>query len=56
MEFVSSLLALPTTGQKQLKEFIKKNGVEAYIITARFRFLEDDFNKWVKRIDPDHVF
>lgn len=46
----------PTTGQKQLKVFIKKHNIEAYIITARYGFLEDDFKKWVKKIDPDHVF
>lgn len=46
----------PTSGHKQLKEFIKKNNVEAYIITARYGFLENDFQKWIKRIDPDHVF
>lgn len=46
----------PTTGHKQLKNFIKKNNIEAYIITARYGFLEKDFKKWVKKLDPDHVF
>ena len=46
----------PTSGHKQLKEFIKKHKIQAYIISARYGFLEEDFKKWVKKLDPDHVF
>lgn len=50
----SSLFIAP--GFKELKELIKAKKVSAYIITARYNFLLDDFEKWIRKMEADKLF
>ncbi len=46
----------PQPGINELKKLIKKKKIKAYIISARYEFLEKDFQKWIKKIDKERVF
>lgn len=46
----SSLWIAP--GVEDILNLSKKGKIEAYIITARYSFLKDDFTNWIKKIDP----
>jgi uncharacterized HAD superfamily protein len=40
----------------QIEKLIKEKRIEAYIITARFSFLKDDFESWIKKINRKKIF
>lgn len=44
------------TGVDDIYPLIKKKKLKVYIISARYELLENDFNKWVARIDPEHIY
>lgn len=48
---LSSFITAP--GLSDLVELAKSGKIEAYIITARFDFLKDDFHSWIKKIKGD---
>ncbi len=50
----SSLFISP--GLNNIKELVKKEKIEAYIITARYSFLKDDFENWLKKIEANKYF
>lgn len=50
----SSLFVAP--GYKKLKKLVTANKIEAYIITARYEFLKDDFQQWLNKIEADKFF
>lgn len=43
-------------GLEDIKKLVDEGKIEAYIITARFGYLENDFNKWLKKINADKIF
>ena len=45
-----------SSGMDDIKKLIKEKKITAYIVTARYGFLGDDFKKWVKRNNIDLVF
>lgn len=50
----SSLFLQP--GIKEIKDLIKQKKIKAYIVSARYEFLEKDFWSWVKKIDKEKLF
>jgi len=46
----------PAPGIDQLLDLAKSRKIKVYIISARYEFLKKDFEFWVKKIDPDHLF
>lgn len=50
----SSLYIVPA--YQDIKKLIVDKKIEAYIISARYDFLEDDFKKWIKKIDGKSYF
>lgn len=44
------------SGIGQIKELSEKKLIEPYIITARFDYLKDDFEKWLESIDAHSFF
>jgi len=50
----SSLFA--ADGLKDVKKLIQENNIKAYLISARFDFLKNDFDEWVKKIDSEGDF
>ncbi|OGK14219.1 hypothetical protein A3H80_00775 [Candidatus Roizmanbacteria bacterium RIFCSPLOWO2_02_FULL_37_19] len=50
----SSLFIAP--GFNQIKEMSHKGLIEPYIVTARFDFLEPDFNTWIRRMRINDSF
>ncbi len=50
----SSIFIAP--GLDEIKTMIKQKKIKAYIITARYSFLKQDLEKWLKKIDVDHYF
>lgn len=47
----SSFIAAP--GLSELIKLAESGEIEAYIITARFDYLKDDFHGWIKKIKGD---
>src|SRR3990167_3706142 len=45
-----------SSGMDDIKKLIKEKKITAYIVTARYGFLGDDFKKWVKKNNIDLVF
>lgn len=45
-----------SSGMMDIKELVKDKKIKAYIVTARYGFLGDDFKKWVKKNGIDLVF
>lgn len=43
-------------GFDEIKKLVKSGKIEAYIITARYSFLEDDFKKWLTKMKINHIF
>lgn len=43
-------------GLDELKKLVDEGKVEAYIVTARFGYLEKDFRNWLKKIQADTLF
>lgn len=50
----SSIFVAP--GFDRIKEMAKKREIEAYIITARYDFLKDDFERWLDKIQAKKYF
>jgi len=40
----------------QIEKLIKEKRIKAYIVTARFSFLKDDFESWIKKINHKKIF
>ena len=51
---LSSIYIAP--GMDDIKVLVKEKKIKAYIVTARYGFLGDDFKKWVKKNEIDLVF
>lgn len=43
-------------GFEEIKKLVREGKIEAYIVTARYNFLEQDFKKWIKKMKIDHIF
>ena len=50
----SSLFIAP--GFDEIKKLVKDGKIEAYLITGRYSFLENDLRWWLKRMKIDHIF
>ncbi len=50
----SSLFVAP--GFDEIKRLVEKGKIEAYLVTARYSFLENDLKWWLKRMKIDHTF
>ena len=46
----------PSSGIKDLIKLIKQKKIKAYVISARYELLENDFIDWINTIDPDKDF
>lgn len=46
----------PARGTQLLKELIKDGKIEAHLITARYSFLDDHLNNWLRRYGLQHLF
>lgn len=51
---LSSMFIAP--GYSDIKKLIQEYDIEAYIITARYNFLKNDFKRWKKRLETDKYF
>lgn len=45
-----------SSGMDDIKKLVKEKKIKAYIVTARYGFLGDDFKEWVKKNEIDLVF
>ncbi len=54
MLHASSMFIEP--GYDRVKNLVKKNKIEGYIITARYGFLAQDFAKWQQKLEADKYF
>jgi hypothetical protein len=43
-------------GYEEIKRLSKNRKIKMYIITGRYGFLKDDYERWLKRIQADKVF
>ncbi len=43
-------------GYGEIAKLSKNRNIEFYLITGRYGFLKDDYDKWLKTIDADKVF
>jgi len=43
-------------GLEEIKKLSREGKIEAYIITGRYGFLRDDFEKWLTKIDAKKYF
>lgn len=43
-------------GFQNAKKLIKNNKIEGYIITARYGFLQEDFDKWHEKLEAEKYF
>jgi hypothetical protein len=50
----SSMFIAP--GYNEVQQMIKEHKIEAYIITARYSFLQHDFEKWLKKLQAQDHF
>lgn len=50
----SSLFIAP--GFEEIEKLAKKGAIEAYIISARYNFLQDDFHHWIKKLNKNSPF
>lgn len=46
---LSSLFVAP--GYEKVKELVAKEKIDGYIVTARYNFLKNDFEKWLVKLD-----
>lgn len=51
---LSSMFIAP--GLKDIHKLVEEGKIEAYIITARYSFLKNDFEHWKKRLGTDKYF
>lgn len=50
----SSLFIAP--GLNEIKTLVDEGKIEAFIITGRYGFLKDDFEKWMNKVNKNAVF
>lgn len=50
----SSIFQAP--GLNEVKKLVDEGKIEAYIVTARFGYMRNDFEKWLKKINADKIF
>lgn len=50
----SSLFISP--GFREIEEMVRRGEIEAYLVTARYSFLEKDFNHWLERSGAKKFF
>ena len=46
----------PAHGVKEIINLIKQKKIKAYVVSARYELLENDFVNWIKIIDPKNNF
>jgi hypothetical protein len=46
----------PSKGYDEIIKMIKHNKIKAYIISGRYRFLKNDFNDWVEKLNMKKYF
>jgi len=46
----------PASGVKEIKKLVKRNKIEAYLITSRYSFLKEEFNYWLKKLEANKYF
>ena len=46
----------PAVGTKLLKKMVREGKIEVYLITARYSFLDDHLNKWLRRKKLRDIF
>jgi len=57
LTFSSTIIILKFLSDKnELETLLKKDGIEAYVITARFNFLQNNANSWFKKLNRNNVF
>jgi len=50
----SSLFIAP--GFKEILKLVKEKKIKAYIVSSRYSFLKEDFEKWLKKLNVHHLF
>lgn len=50
----SSIFIAP--GFDEIKKLVQNHQIEAYLVTARYSFLKDDLNAWLKKIGASSYF
>ena len=50
----SSLFVAP--GLDEIRQLVKEKKIEAYIVTARYNFLQKDLDEWLKKIEAEKYF
>lgn len=46
----------PDPALSDIEKLVNRNKIKAYIITGRFRFLKNDFNYWIKKLNKNKIF
>lgn len=46
----------PARGTKLLEQLVKEGRIEAHLVTARYSFLDDHLNNWLKKYKLTHLF
>lgn len=46
----------PAKGYGRLQELLRTGKIKGYVITARYSFLEEDFQAWLNKYDPEQLF
>jgi len=54
--FLHKSSLFPAPGVKKIKQLIKEKKIKAYVISARYESLKEDFLFWKKKIDPENLF
>ena len=54
--FLHKSSLFPAPGVKEIKQLIKEKKIKAYVISARYESLKEDFLFWKKKIDPENLF
>ena len=54
--FLHKSSLFPAPGVEEIKQLIKEKKIKAYVISARYESLKEDFLFWKKKIDPENLF
>jgi hypothetical protein len=54
--FLHKSSLFPAKGIDEIKQLIKQKKIKAYVISARYESLKEDFLFWKKKIDPENLF
>jgi len=54
--FLHKSSLFPAKGINEIKQLIKEKKIKAYVISARYESLKEDFLFWKKKIDPENLF